>query len=79
MIRKAEIISERMPSKVAVLDLSPTGALICLYSLAIVPTEILLRLPNGTFRRARRCWQRGQKVGLEFLDTVIEAPEAEAS
>ena len=36
MIRKAEIISERMPSKVAVqFDLSPTGALICLYSLGI--------------------------------------------
>jgi hypothetical protein len=59
--RKAESI------RCVVLDVSPTGARVHLLAPEPAPEVVLLHLPGGAVRAARRCWQRNGEAGYEFL------------
>lgn len=59
--RRAESI------RCVVVDVSPTGARVHLLSPEPAPDTVLLHLPGGAVRAARRCWQREDEAGYEFL------------
>ena len=66
VIKDAEIICSSVLLKGVVLNLSANGAWIHLLSPSEVPDEVVLRLPYGVIRTARRRWQRGSEVGLKI-------------
>jgi hypothetical protein len=78
MIKRGRIISPEKVLNCVVLDLSATGAGIYLTDSIDVPETVLLRLPDGVVRAARRRWQQDVAVGFEFLETRIaeETPDA---
>jgi PilZ domain len=67
MIKRAQIAFDGSVLDCALLDISPTGALVHLFAPADVPDITTLRLSQGESRTARRRWQRGAQVGLEFV------------
>jgi hypothetical protein len=76
VIKSARIISAEKVLDCVVLDLSATGARIHLTAEWDVPETVLLRLPDGAVRAARRCWQQDMDAGFEYIEvaTLDEAP-----
>jgi hypothetical protein len=70
MIKRGQLASEEAILRCVVLDVSATGARVHLSAAGEVPEIVILRLPDGSKRRARRSWQRDTEVGFEFLDDV---------
>ncbi|MFC7478531.1 PilZ domain-containing protein [Dankookia sp. GCM10030260] len=70
MIKSVEVVDGHRSLAGAVFNLSATGARVRLFSPAVMPEVVMLRLPDGTIRSARRCWQRGAEVGFEFQSAV---------
>ena len=70
MIKAAEIIVSDEPVKCAALDVSDTGARLYLPDTdtrnGIVLWQVVLRLPDGSYRAARRRWQKGNDIGFSF-------------
>jgi hypothetical protein len=50
-----------------ILDISSTGARICIPSLAEMPEVVTLQLPNGVVHTACCRWRRGDEAGFIFL------------
>jgi len=50
-----------------ILDESPSGVLIDLGTLIILPAEVTLQMNGGGTFLARRCWGVGTRAGLEFM------------
>ncbi|MBC4017618.1 hypothetical protein H7965_20110 [Siccirubricoccus deserti] len=67
MIKEARIAFGEVLLTCAAFDLSSTGARICLFDPVEVPEMVELRLPDGLLQPARRRWQQGTQVGLEFV------------
>ena len=67
MIKAAQVVSGGSSLDCVVFDLSATGARLCCQTSAEIPDLVILRLPDGTLRPARRRWQRGAEGGFEFL------------
>jgi hypothetical protein len=70
MIKSVRIISAEKALDCVVLDLSATGARIHLTTEWDVPETVLLRLPDGAVRPARRRWQRDADAGFEFIEVA---------
>lgn len=66
MIKRAQIVYGATTLDCAAFDLSVTGARLSLLAAVDLPDRVILRLPSGVVRVARRCWQRGTQVGFEF-------------
>ncbi|WP_424138999.1 PilZ domain-containing protein [Roseomonas chloroacetimidivorans] len=66
VIRLGQLAVAETPIRCVVFDLSRAGARIHLFAPCAVPETVILRLPDGTIRQARRRWQRDAAVGLEF-------------
>jgi len=75
MIKRGQLASEGALLRCVVLDVSTTGARVHLSAAGEVPEVVILRLPDGSKRRARRTWQRDAEVGFEFLEKVEPAAE----
>jgi len=54
-----------------ILDESPTGVLIDLGTLIILPAEVTLQMNGGGTYLTRRCWGMGTRAGLEFVGGQI--------
>ncbi|MBI0539260.1 hypothetical protein D9599_27400 [Roseomonas sp. KE2513] len=67
MIKGAQIVCGGTSLNCAAFDLSVAGTRLCLLEYAEIPERVLLKLPGGAVRVARRCWQRGVEVGFEFI------------
>ncbi len=48
-------------------DLSATGACVETEVMVEVPETLILRFADNTQRKVRRCWARGNLVGVEFI------------
>jgi hypothetical protein len=48
-------------------DLSDDGACVETEVMVEVPESLTLRIGDDTKRKARRCWARGNLIGLEFV------------
>jgi hypothetical protein len=70
MIKKGQLASEDAILRCVVLDVSATGARVYLSAAGEVSEVVILRLPDGSKRRARRTWQRDAEVGFEFLEQI---------
>ena len=66
MVKRTQIAASTTALICTTLDLSVTGARLCLPEAAEFPQRVLLRLHDGAVRIARRRWQRGTQVGVEF-------------
>ena len=78
MISGGELLSKGNFLKCVVLDVSLTGARVHLLSPEEAPRTVVLHLPGGDVRTARRCWQRDSVVGFEFSSfEETEEPAAE--
>jgi hypothetical protein len=75
MIKRGQVASGEAILRCVVLDVSLTGARVHLSTAVEVPEVVILRLPDGSKRRARRSWQRDAEVGFEFLEDA--EPDAE--
>jgi hypothetical protein len=49
-------------------NLSAGGACVSISTAIVIPAEFTLVLPPNTSRRCRLVWQRGQEMGIEFLN-----------
>jgi len=67
MIQDARIMLKDVILHCAALDLSSTGARVCFFIPFVGPEQMTLRLPDGQVRAARRRWQQGSQIGVEFL------------
>ena len=70
MIKRGQLVSGETSLNCVVLDLSRTGARIHLTSPWSLPEIVVLRLPDGVLRDARRRWQRDAEAGYEFFSAV---------
>jgi hypothetical protein len=75
MIKRGQVASGEALLRCVVLDVSATGARVHLTAAVEVPEVVILRLPDGSKRRARRSWRRDAEIGFEFLEDV--EPNAE--
>jgi hypothetical protein len=71
MVKSAAIIVGEVFICCVALDVSATGARVYLPDSVLPPPQVvlwrvLLRLPDGTRRSARRIWQCGNKIGFKF-------------
>ena len=77
MIKEAEIIISDEPIKCAALDVSETGARLYLPDAethnGLVLWQVALRLPDGSYRAARRRWQNGNDIGFSFNGLPTQA------
>jgi hypothetical protein len=62
-----------MSQNCAVLNLLLFGTRIRLLTAVEAPQSVMLHLPSGAVRAARRCWQQQADVGFEFLEPLLEA------
>jgi hypothetical protein len=69
VLQTVHIVFEGATIRGAVLDLSMTGARVCLPAGAQVPDLVLLYLLADAVRAARVRWREGSDVGFEFLAT----------
>ena len=71
VLKTAEIIVGDEPIACAALDVSETGAHLYLPDHGttgrVVWLHVVLRLPDGSFRIARRRWQHGNDIGFSFV------------
>ena len=67
MMRGGSFVSKGMSQNCVVLNLSPLGTRIRLLKEGEAPQTVMLHLPNGAVRAARRCWQQQADVGFEFI------------
>ena len=67
MIQDARIMLDDVILHCAALDVSSTGARVCFFIPFVAPKQLMLRLPDGQVRAARRRWQQGTQIGVEFL------------
>ncbi|HEY8610549.1 MAG TPA: PilZ domain-containing protein [Roseomonas sp.] len=70
MIKRGQLVSGGASLNCVVLDLSRTGARIHLAAPSKLPEVVVLRLPDGALRNARRRWQRDADAGLEFFSVA---------
>lgn len=68
MITGGTLMRKAASIRCLVLDVSSTGARVQLLAPQPAPETVLLHLPGGDIRAARRCWQRGDEAGYEFLE-----------
>jgi hypothetical protein len=54
-----------------VFDLSRSGARIWLLNPVGVSEAVVLHLSDGGVFNARRCWERGDEVGFEFMGAAV--------
>ena len=66
VVRRAHVTAANATLDCAAFDLSVTGARLCLFEPTEFPQRVLLRLHDGVVRIARRRWQRGVQIGVEF-------------
>jgi hypothetical protein len=59
----------RHPKGCVLLDLSETGARLCVFGVNELPQTLTVLVPRlGIRARVRVAWQRGRECGLEFLE-----------
>ena len=66
VVRQAQAVAADTTLVCTTIDLSVTGARLCLSEDAEFPQKVHLRLHDGAVRIARRRWQRGAQVGVQF-------------
>ena len=67
MIKSLSIVSDNGTISCVVLNISSRGVLAHLPKPSSLPEVVILKLPDGTERSARKCWGRSTDVGFEFL------------
>jgi hypothetical protein len=65
-MRGGSFVSKGTSQNCVVLNLSLFGSRIRLLTDGEAPQTVLLHLPSGVVRAARRCWQQAD-VGFEFI------------
>ena len=70
MFKPAQLAFGTWVTNCVLLDLSARGAQVHLMAPATVPDLVTLRLPGGKLRAVRRCWHKGQRIGLEVVGTA---------
>lgn len=74
VIKTVRIVFEDAVIRGTALDLSPSGAKVCVPPGAEVPSPVLLYLPDGTVKAANVRWRDGADVGFEFLGHAQGGP-----
>jgi hypothetical protein len=67
LIKDAEVLFGLTSLQAVALDLSDSGARMYFPAPADMPEVVVLRLPDGALRAARRTWRRDDESGFEFL------------
>jgi hypothetical protein len=70
VLSTARIVFEGATIRGALLDVSSTGAKVCLPRGTQVPDLVLLYLPDETVAAARVRWREGDDIGFELLATA---------
>ena len=70
MIRRAEIVAGALSIECAALDLSTSGARVYLPDPVFALSDVVLCLPGGSRRAARKRWQDGNDVGFMFVQAA---------
>jgi hypothetical protein len=68
-IQGGSLLHKGLLLKCVISDLSVTGARVHLLTPAPAPETVLLELPGGAVRAARRRWQIGSDAGFEFIES----------
>ncbi len=76
VLKRARIVSDGGVFDCLVLDISAHGARVNFSFPVPLPTEVMLRLPEGTTYPATKRWSVGTEVGLEFTGAVIARHDA---
>ncbi len=80
VIRSAKIVTggdiNHSTYNCLILDESPSGVLVDLGAMILLPEEMLLQMTGGATYRARRCWAVGTKAGLAFMGPQMLSPES---
>ena len=69
-IKPGRIMCGDLSLACVIFELSATGMRVCLAADAIIPERVILQMPNGALRAARRVWQKNDEVGFEFLTSA---------
>jgi hypothetical protein len=67
LIQGATLIGPGAGLRCVLLDLSEGGARLWLPDPGLVPALMVIRIAGAPDRAARRRWQHGQEMGLQFL------------
>lgn len=68
VLKSAKLVVNGGVFDCAVLNISARGARVALPGPTPMPERVALHLSGGTIYQARRCWARGQDIGVEFED-----------
>jgi hypothetical protein len=71
LFRPAHIVVDDAVLDCVLVDVSPSGAQVCLVAWAELPDRATLLLPNAGSRPMRRCWQQGSFIGFEVLGDAV--------
>jgi hypothetical protein len=73
MLGGGSFVAKKTSQSCVVLNFSPLGAGVRLLIEGKAPEAVILHLPGGAVRAARRRWQHQADVGFEFVEPLPDA------